>query len=67
MSGNGEKLLTTEELAERWSVDPGTVDNWRKAKKGPPFVKLGKGVSAPVRYRLSDIEKYEQTNLKGAS
>lgn len=53
------KLLTTEELAERWSMDPGSLENWRNAKKGPVFIKLGKAGSSLVRYRLSDVEAWE--------
>jgi len=56
------KLLTTEELAERWSMDAGSLENWRQdPKKGPVFIKLGEGSSSPVRYRLIDIEAYEES------
>ena len=54
------KLLTTEELAERWSLDSGTLENWRTAKKGPIFLKMGKGHSCLVRYRLQDVIDCEE-------
>ena len=54
------KLLTTEELAARWSVDPGTIENWRTEKKGPIFIKLGSGSGSPVRYRLHDVVAWEE-------
>ena len=54
------KLFTTDELAERWSMDAGSLENWRNAGKGPVFIKLGRGSSAPVRYRLCDVEEYEK-------
>jgi len=54
------KLLTTEELAQRWSMDAGSLENWRNANKGPIFIKMGSGSSAPVRYRVSDIEAWEK-------
>jgi len=55
-------FLTTEELAERWgqNVSAGTIENWRAARKGPPYVKLGRGKNSPVLYRLSDVIDYEQ-------
>jgi len=55
-----ERLLTTEQLAERWTMDAGSIENWRQINKGPRFIKLGEGSSAPVRYRLSDVEAYEK-------
>jgi len=58
-------LLTTEELAQRWKMDAGTLENWRNEKKGPIFIKLGQGGSAPVRYRVCDIEKWEEKNAHG--
>ena len=60
-----KQLLTTDELADRWTMDPGTIENWRGAKKGPRFLKLGKGASAFVRYRLVDIELYEEKMMRG--
>jgi hypothetical protein len=54
------KLLTTEELAQRWSMDSGSIENWRNAGKGPIFIKVGIGGAAPVRYRLCDIETWEK-------
>ena len=49
------KLLTTDALATRWGISPGTLRNWRTAGKGPKYIK----VSNLVRYRLSDVEKWE--------
>ena len=54
------KLFTTDELAARWSMDPGSLENWRNDGKGPVFIKMGSGSSAPVRYRLCDIEDWER-------
>ena len=61
------KLFTTEELAMRWSMDPGSLENWRNDGKGPIFIKLGSGSSAPVRYRLCDIETWEEKMEKKPS
>jgi excisionase family DNA binding protein len=48
------KLLTAEQLAERWQVAPGHV--YRLTRRGEiPAVKLGRY----YRYRLDAIERYE--------
>lgn len=50
-----EIFLTPKELAERWRISPRTLERWRWTGEGVGFVKLG----GAVRYRLRDIEKYE--------
>lgn len=59
------KLLTTEELALRWSMDSGTIENWRNTGKGPIYIKLGNAGSSLVRYRVSDVEEYERKMQHG--
>ncbi|MEY4673857.1 MAG: hypothetical protein RL148_1641 [Planctomycetota bacterium] len=56
-------LLTTEELAQRWRLSEDTLRIWRQKGKGPKFVKFGDQRTSAVRYRLSDVEKYETENL----
>ena len=36
-----------------------TLQRWRVMRVGPPFLKIG----GAVRYRLCDIEQYEQATL----
>lgn len=50
--------LTTAQLADRWHIAAGTLHNMRSAKRGPSYIKIG----SSVRYRISDIERYEATN-----
>ena len=50
-----EKLLTAEELAERWKIAVRTLDGWRAAGKGPVWLKIG----GQIRYRLADVLAYE--------
>lgn len=57
---NDETFLTPKELAQRWDVTERTLYNWRKEGKGPAFVTLG----PKYRYRLSDIEAYEEQMLQ---
>jgi hypothetical protein len=54
--------LTPKELAERLKVTDGTLRKWRIAKVGPKYVKLGDSRTALVRYKLEDVEAFEQSN-----
>lgn len=60
-----ETFLTTADLADRWGMAQQTLETWRMRGEGPPFVKLGKGTRAPVRYRLADVRDYEEQNRAG--
>jgi len=53
-------FLTPDQLVKRWqgTVTKATLSNWRSAKRGPVFVKVG----GRVLYRVSDIERYETKN-----
>lgn len=59
------KRLTPVQLAQRWSLDEKTLANWRVAKKGPPFLKVGDGRNGKVLYRIEDVEQYEQQRMRG--
>ena len=59
------QTLTTEQLAVRWNMQRKTIYNWRIAKKGPPFIKVGGGRNGKVLYRLEDIEKWEADRMQG--
>ena len=52
--------LTTDELALRWSLNKGTLRNWRSFGMGPQYIKLGKGKPAKVLYPLVSILDYEK-------
>ncbi len=55
-----KNIITSDELASRWSIDSKTLANWRHKKQGPPYVKI----EGCIRYKLQDIEKYERNNIK---
>lgn len=61
---SGEPMYTTIGLAKRWHIHPGTLEAWRSAKKGPPYIKMGKGKRSKILYRISDITKWEQRWIK---
>jgi hypothetical protein len=54
-----QSWLTTAELAQRLSLATGTLENWRIRGHGPAWVRLS-GKRGPVRYRLSDVLKWEE-------
>ena len=53
-----QKLLTRAELAERWQVTPRHIRTLVHAGELKE-VRLG----AALRYRLSDVERYEEQKL----
>jgi hypothetical protein len=52
-------LLTDAQLAARWQLSRGTLANQRSQGRGPAYLKL----AGRIRYRLSDIEAYEQAGF----
>ena len=48
------RLLRPGELSELLGVPVGTLANWRSARTGPPFVKVGRH----VRYRTGDVDAW---------
>ena len=48
-------LITTEQLARRWSTSRSYLANLRSQGKGCPYVKLGRR----VMYQLKDVKRYE--------
>jgi hypothetical protein len=54
-----QKHLSAKELALRWNMKDRTLEQWRWFGCGPSFLKLG----GNVRYRLSDIERFEQLQM----
>lgn len=51
--------LNQKQLATRWAVSEATLERWRTDGIGPMFLKL----SGQVRYRLIDIEAFENSCL----
>ena len=51
-------LLTPAKVAELLAVSEVTLARWRRTGKGPAFLKLQRGRSGLVRYRLSDVEAF---------
>ena len=51
-------LLTTAEVAELLNLAVDTVRDYRQDGKGPAYIKLSAGRSAPVRYRQVDVDRW---------
>jgi hypothetical protein len=57
-------LLTPEELAKRWRMDPKTLSNWRVKGRGPEYLKLGAGRNNKVLYPEDKVLAYERQHIK---
>jgi excisionase family DNA binding protein len=53
--------LTRDEVATRLRVPKSTVESWAVKGAGPRFAKFGRH----VRYRLSDVVRWEEDQLGG--
>ena len=51
-------FLTEEQLAERWQCTGKTICRWRSQGSGPKFLKI----NGSIRYKLSDVEAFEEHN-----
>ena len=58
-----ERCMTQTELAERWQISEATLERWRTEASGPVFLKLGN----QVRYRVQDVEAFEEVALRGST
>lgn len=50
-------FLTADEVASRWRYATQYVNNMRRNRRGPAFLKLGS--NGAIRYRLRDVLAYE--------
>lgn len=52
-------FLTLDELAERWRVSGRTLERWRAAGEGPPWLRL----KGKVIYPVAGVRTYERARL----
>jgi hypothetical protein len=55
--------LNETQLAKRWNLSARTLQRWRWANVGPPYLKLG----GRVVYRLGDVEEWELEHRCGTA
>jgi hypothetical protein len=60
-------LLHPRDVAERYSITPATLANWRLYGKGPRWIRLGDGKRPRVMYRLADVLEWEAARVKEAT
>jgi hypothetical protein len=53
-----EKLLTQEQAADLLQLSAATLERMRARGDGPPYLKIGRSKSSPVRYSPSALAKY---------
>jgi predicted DNA-binding transcriptional regulator AlpA len=51
-------LLDRPEAAALIGVKPSTLRRWYARGEGPPAMKLGEGMQAPVRYARDDVRRW---------
>lgn len=56
---NTSTHMTQTELAERWNIGEGTLENWRTKGIGPLYLKLNNR----ILYRAEDVAVYESESL----
>jgi len=50
--------LTPAETRDFLRTSTQTLANWRSRGGGPPFVRVGSGKRAMIRYRVSDLTRW---------
>lgn len=57
-----EPLMTAQELAEYLRIPLHTLYDWRRHRKGPPAIRMGKH----LRYRASDVDGWLEAHNEGS-
>lgn len=56
------ELITSNELADRWGINEGSLRMMRVAGRGPRYLKLGTGPRPRIRYRLAEVVAFEKNH-----
>lgn len=66
MHDDNVPYLTTEQLANRYSLAPATIKGWRRRDRGPKFYRVQRfgleSGAARTRYKLADVLAWEESN-----
>ena len=60
---NERGMLSSKEAAKYLGLSPKTLANWRSARQGPPFHRLGNGPRPRIAYRESDLQAWIDDHL----
>ncbi len=55
--------MTRQEVSDRLRITKSTLESWASEGKGPKFARFGRH----ARYRLSDVEAWENAQFEEAS
>ena len=58
------QLLTEKQVSAITAIPMGTLRRWRCVGDGPPFIKMGNGPKARVRYDAMDILAYVEAGRR---
>jgi hypothetical protein len=58
------QLLTEKQVSTVTAIPMGTLRRWRCVGDGPPFIKMGHGPKARVRYDAIDILAYVEAGKR---
>lgn len=58
------EFLTPEQAGKVLHLSPRTLEGMRHRGGGPPFAKLGKGQSARILYRRTDLEAWVASQIR---
>ena len=58
------QLLTEEQVSAITAIPMGTLRRWRCVGDGPPYIKMGNGPKARVRYDAVDILAYVEAGKR---
>lgn len=57
------RMLTRKQTAEYLAVSEATLDRWAQERKGPPFLKIGRGTNTAVRYPSDLLDEFIDKHL----
>jgi predicted DNA-binding transcriptional regulator AlpA len=55
-----KQFLNTPQAAQRLGLSSATLEHWRMARKGPPFIRMG---FRKIFYRTADLEKWIESRV----
>jgi hypothetical protein len=58
------QLLTERQVSAITAIPMGTLRRWRCVGEGPPYIKMGKGPKARVKYDAVDILAYVEAGRR---
>jgi hypothetical protein len=58
------QLLTEKQVSALTAIPMGTLRRWRCVGDGPPFIKMGRGPKARVKYDAIDILAYVEAGRR---